>query len=156
MSKKILYLDLDGVIADFDKAINSLSSDSGADQTWSVKVNTVCKENPEIFHDLPLIDGAIEATTRLFELFDVYFLSSPMWDMPTSFVGKRHWIEKHFGEAARRRLILTYRKDLNIGDYLVDDRLKNGAAEFRGMHIHFGTKQFPNWEVTLKYLESVA
>jgi 5'-nucleotidase len=50
-------------------------------------------------------------------------------------------------------LILTHRKDLNIGDYLVDDRLRNGAGEFQGKLIHFGTDEFPNWEVTLKYLE---
>ena len=81
---------------------------------------------------------------RLSALFDIYFLSSPMWHMPQSYSGKRIWVEKNLGEIAIRKLILTHRKDLNIGDYLVDDRLKNGAAEFKGEHIHFGTTQFPD------------
>jgi hypothetical protein len=38
----------------------------------------------------------------------------------------------------------------------VDDRTKNGAAEFEGEHIHFGTDKFPDWEVTKKYLEEQA
>lgn len=79
-----------------------------------------------------------------------------MWDLPMSYIGKRHWIEKHFGEMAKHRLILTHRKDLNIGDFLADERLVNGAREFKGVHIHFGTERFPNWQITLKYLESIA
>ncbi len=69
--------------------------------------------------------------------------------------GKRIWIEKHFGLKAKKRLILTHRKDLNIGDYLIDDRLRNGASEFKGEHIHFATEKFPDWECTFEYLESV-
>ena len=78
-----------------------------------------------------------------------------MWSVPNSFIGKRIWIENHFGDKAKKRLILTHRKDLNIGDYLVDDRLKNGAAEFTGTHIHFGTNEFPDWKITYEYLKSV-
>jgi 5'-nucleotidase len=162
MAKKILYLDMDGVVADFDKAIDSFCFDLESYKTSPIfesrgqKVKAVCTAHPEIFHDLPVIEGAVEATKKLFELYEVYFLSTAMWNIPISFTGKRHWLEKHFGELATRRLILTPRKDLNIGDFLVDDRLKNGVTEFKGIHIHFGTPQFPNWEVTLKYLESVA
>ena len=51
-------------------------------------------------------------------------------------------------------MILTHNKNLSIGDFLVDDRLKNGVDKFKGEHIHFGTEKFPDWEVTLKYLLS--
>jgi 5'-nucleotidase len=33
-----------------------------------------------------------------------------------------------------------------MGDYLIDDRLKNGAGEFKGELIHFGTDKFPELE----------
>lgn len=79
-----------------------------------------------------------------------------MWYVPHSFIGKRIWIENHFGELGTKRLILTHRKDLNVGNYLIDDRTASGAGAFKGMHIHFETAEFPNWEVTLKYLEKVS
>ena len=56
------------------------------------------------------------------------------------------------GNKARKRLILTHRKDLNIGDFLVDDRTKNGAGEFMGELIQFGTEKFPDWNTVKKYL----
>ena len=58
----------------------------------------------------------------------------------------------YFGNKARKRLILTHRKDLNIGDFLVDDRTKNGAGEFKGELIQFGIDKFPDWAAVKKYL----
>ena len=40
-----------------------------------------------------------------------------------------------------------------MGDYLIDDRIANGAGDFKGTHIHFGTAQFANWESVLNYLK---
>jgi 5'(3')-deoxyribonucleotidase len=162
MSKKILYLDMDGVIADFDLAIKKIcpeleTSDKFPDyESRSEKVDEIVENNLDIFYNLTPIEGAVDAVNKLFEIYDVYFLSTPMWSIPESFIGKRVWIEKQFGDKAKKRLILTHRKDLNIGHFLVDDRLKNGASEFNGEHIHFATDKFPNWSVTIKYLEGVA
>ncbi len=49
-------------------------------------------------------------------------------------------------------MVITHRKDLCQGDYLIDDRGKNGTSEFGGEWIHFGSEEFPNWESVLKYL----
>ena len=49
-------------------------------------------------------------------------------------------------------LILSHPKNLNSGDYLIDDRTKNGADMFKGEHIHFGQDKFPDWESVLEYL----
>ncbi len=46
----------------------------------------------------------------------------------------------------------THSKDLNIGDFLVDDSTKNGAGEFKGELIQFGTDKFPDWVAVKKYL----
>lgn len=162
MKKKILYLDLDGVVADFDKAIKTLCPDIDISPEYSdaksrsAKVDELCNRNPDIFHDLDPVEGAIDAVNQLFGLFDVYFLSTAMWKVPGSFTGKRVWVEKHFGDKSIKRLILTHRKDLNLGDYLVDDRTKNGAGEFQGFHIHFRTEKFPDWTATLNFLTTVA
>ena len=82
----------------------------------------------------------------------MYFLSTPMWDIPESYTDKRLWLEKYYGDLAKKRLILTNRKDLAIGDYLIDDRLKNGSEKFKGKFIHFGTRTFPDWETVIAFL----
>jgi 5'(3')-deoxyribonucleotidase len=154
MKKKILYIDMDGVVANFDAKIREHlpNLDDHDDEVASQMVDDMCDKNPTIFEGLEPIKGAIESVNLLFELFDVFFLSTPMWSVPESFMGKRIWIEKHFGEKAKKRLILTHRKDLNIGDYLIDDRLKNGAGEFTGELLHFKTRKFPTWDSVVTYL----
>jgi len=69
-------------------------------------------------------------------------------------VDKLKWVKKHLGKVSYKRLILSHHKNLNIGDFLIDDRTKNGADKFKGEHIHFGTKKFPNWTSVMKYLKT--
>jgi 5'-nucleotidase len=154
LEKQILMVDLDGVCADFDAAIIKACPDiADLDQdTRSTRIDEICEANFNIFAKLEPIKDAIESVNLLKDYYDVYFLSTPMWNVPHSFTDKRLWVEQHFGEWVKKRLILTHRKDLNIGAYLIDDRLKNGAAEFTGKHIHFATKDFPDWKAVLKYL----
>jgi len=49
-------------------------------------------------------------------------------------------------------LILTHRKDLVKGDILIDDRPNNGAKDFEGEWIHFGSENFPDWSSVIKHL----
>lgn len=158
MDKKILYIDMDGVVADFDTPILSIYPDlNNENECWAIrhiKVLKVIKNNPSFFMSLEPIPGAIDAVNELFDSgkYDIYFLSTPMWNVPHSFSQKKIWIQKHFGMKARKRLILTYRKDLNIGHYLIDDTTRNGAGEFKGEHLHFGTEKYPNWKSILNKL----
>ena len=160
--KKVLYIDMDGVVADFWRAIqlNQPRIDDKryfptyADQ--EKEVDAICLRNPHIFRYLSPIKGAIEATKPLFKKFDVYFLSTPMWEVAESYTDKRVWLDKYYGNLAKKRLILTNRKDLAIGDFLIDDRLKNGSEKFQGTFIHFGTKAFPDWDAVVKFLNTKA
>lgn len=147
-------MDMDGVIADFDHAIKQYDPSHGHNNYEASfhKVNSICEQNPYIFHTLNAIDGAVESVKQLFPIYDVYFLTVPMWNLPDSFTGKRIWIHNHFGKDAEQRLILTHRKDLNIGDYLIDDSLRHGVDKFTGRHIHFGSEAFPDWDATLKHM----
>lgn len=153
----ILYIDLDGVVANFDKEINRLCPNlfTGEGENYEERsklVEAVCEDNRNIFRYLEPISGAKEAVEALKDLYEIYFLSTPMWTIPESFMDKRLWIVEHFGKWATKRLILTHRKDLNIGDYLVDDRTRNGTDRFTGKHIHFGQTPFEDWEVITTYL----
>ena len=100
------------------------------------------------------LEGAIEAFNDLSKLFDVYILSTSPWDNDTAPGDKVRWVKKYLQPNAYKRLILSHHKNLNIGDYLIDDRIKNGAGEFTGEHIHFGTEKFPNWNSVVIYLKT--
>lgn len=158
MKKKILYIDMDGVVANFDKAIMKTYPDINNEKIgWAVrhiKVLKVCKNTNDFFLGLEPIKDSIEAVNKLFESnkYEIYFLSTPMWNYPESFTQKRLWLTKYFGAKVRKRLILTYRKDLNLGDYLIDDTTNNGAGAFSGEHIHFGTEKYPTWKEVLNKL----
>jgi len=40
-----------------------------------------------------------------------------------------------------------------IGDFLIDDRTKYCAVEFKGKHIHFGENEnYPDWSSVLLFL----
>jgi 5'(3')-deoxyribonucleotidase len=153
-SKKILYIDMDGVVADFEKSIkihipewNIISNEEKGALT-----DEVCGSIPNFFLNLEPIEGAIETINKLSAEYDTYFLSAAMWNVPQSYTEKRLWIEKYFGETFRKRLILSHRKDLNFGHYLIDDRTSHGAGKFMGEHIHFGTEKFPDWKTIDNYL----
>ncbi len=145
--KKILYLDMDNVLVDFTSAFPYFSSDIHDEYEGRLD------EIPGIFSKMNPFAGAIEAYTELVNLFDTYILSTAPWENPTAWSDKLIWVKKYLGNSARKRLILSHNKNLNFGDFLVDDRLKNGASKFAGEHIHFGSESFPNWQVVTKYLK---
>lgn len=155
--RPLIYLDLDGVCADFNTEIMkvhpTIFEHEDGDYRSQV-IDEIVEADVNIFQRLQPMPGALEAIEYLKEHFDIYFLSTAMWNVPESFTDKRLWLEKHFGDFAKKRLILTHRKDLNIGHFLIDDRLKNGAAEFRGKHIHFGVDPFSDWKTVVAYLKN--
>jgi 5'(3')-deoxyribonucleotidase len=160
IEKPILYYDMDGVIADFRKRVRQIHpSVQFEDDTHSPLeqeddlITKICLENPTIFHDLEPMPGAIDAVKELSQFYDTHFLSTPLYGLPESYSGKRIWLENHLGDLAKKKLTLTHNKHLSIGCYLIDDRKKHGAGKFTGKHIHFGTDQFPDWDVVVKYLK---
>ena len=106
MCKKILYVDMDGVIADFDKSVISLCPKIKKEEgdKKSKLIDKTCKLYPKIFEHLPPINSSIESVKRLSNFYEIYFLSTPMWDIPESFKGKRIWIEKYFNNSFLIRL----------------------------------------------------
>ena len=147
--KKVLFIDLDGVIADFITAMNfhPLREIPPYDE----HPDTI----PGIFRNLNPIIGAIDAVKILLDSnqYEVYFLSTAPWNNPSAWTDKRLWLEDQFGDLVNRRLILTHRKDLLKGDILIDDRPNNGAKDFEGNWIQFGTEEFPDWNSILKHLQ---
>ena len=158
MKKKILFLDMDGVMvdlvqacADIDPTLDiSYGGDNEAEKKRAFKEFAV--KNPQLFETAPLMKGAYEAFERLKDIYDVYFLSTPMWDAPSSYTAKALWVKNYFPEDGFQRLILSHHKHLCQGAILVDDTYNNGADKFTGVHILFGSEQYPDWNVTLDAL----
>ena len=150
MKKKIVYVDMDNTIVDFKSGIEKLSKE---DQE---KFQDNLDDHPEIFSLMEPIDGAIEALKKLNNHYDLYILSTAPWHNPNAWKQKRDWIEQYFGKGKEnifyKKVILSHRKDLNIGDILIDDRPNNGAINFNGNWIHFATDDFPDWDSVLQKL----
>jgi len=144
--KKIVYVDMDNVLVDFQSSFPHLSAEIKA------KFKDNRDDIPGIFSLMRPMPGAIESFHELARHFDTYVLSTSPWANPSAWSDKLLWIQKHLGEVARKRLILSHNKHLNVGDYLIDDRTKNGTDRFTGEHIHFGTDRFPDWPAVMKYL----
>ena len=146
MNKKRIYFDMDGVLVDFESGIAKL--DEATKEQYKGKLDEV----PGIFSLMEPMPGAAEVVRLLARSYDVFILTTSPWNNPTAASDKVQWVKKYLDDVFHKRLIITHRKDLLEGDYLIDDRDKNGAAEFKGEFIKYGSQQFPDWEAILNHL----
>lgn len=147
MEKKlVVYVDMDNVLVDFASVLSGIAPEVLEEYAGELD------EIPGIFGSMPPVEGAIEAFRLLGRHYDAFILSTAPWKNPTAWVDKRGWVQRYLGDVAHKRLILTHRKDLNRGAYLIDDRPNNGAAEFEGEWLRFGSEEFPDWAAVLAYL----
>ena len=143
---KILFVDMDNVLVDFKSGINNLSE---KDRNKYLKNYD---EVPRIFSLMKPMPNAIESYQKLSKTYDTYILSTAPWNNPTAWSDKLLWVKRYLGKYAYKRLILSHNKNLNFGDYLIDDRLANGAGDFKGELIQFGSEKFKTWKDVLNYL----
>lgn len=146
MNKKRIYFDMDGVLVDFESGVEKL--DEAVKEQYKGRLDEV----PGIFALMEPLPGAIEVVKLLARNYDLFILTTSPWNNPTAASDKVEWVKKYMDDVFHKRLIITHRKDLLDGDYLIDDRGKNGAGEFKGEWIQFGSQKFPDWESILKYL----
>jgi 5'(3')-deoxyribonucleotidase len=157
LEKKILFIDMDGVLVDFGHQVKNIMNDP--------KISKELKDRPDliknIFLDPPPIDGAIDAINKLKESkkYELFIATTAPWNNPPSFMHKRLWVENYFGDIFKKRIFITSRKDLLVGDFLIDDRLANGAGEFKGELLRFGWdyerkiwNEYKNWNMILDKL----
>jgi len=123
-----IFIDMDGVLADFKKAADLIPDEED-------------KKRPDLvldFSTFDIIPGARDAVTKLLDMgHDLFIASTPPWNNPDAWGQKRNWIDKNFPEL-KRKVVLTHRKDLLIGDILIDDTTYRGQKDFNGTFVHFG------------------
>ena len=138
--RKIVYIDLDNTVADY----------LGMAEKLNLSPNDA-KHVPNFFINLEPIEGSIEAYRILEEHFDVYFLTTAPWSNPRALMEKVEWVKKYF-PSAYKNIIFSHHKNLLSGDYLIDDSVKNGAAEFGGERIQIHSEKFPNWSSVIYFI----
>ncbi len=148
--KKILYINMDNVIADFNTAIGQLDSE------MREKYKDKYDEVPGIFSKLTPFEGAIETVKMFAEYYDIYVLATAPWLKPSVWQLRLHWLQKYFGadsdSALYNRLIISHHKNLLKGDYLIDDSPNSDSENFSGQLIQFGSSAIPDWEAVSDYL----
>ena len=146
IGRKIVYIDMDNVLVDFPSAFEHF--DSAILKEYKNKEDEI----PTIFGKMKPLPNAIEAYNLLDKYFQVYILSTSPWDNSTALQDKLSWIRTHLPNAYKN-VIFSHNKHLNLGDYLIDDRDKNGAGQFTGEHIYFNHESGPkNWQHTIDYI----
>jgi len=138
--KKIILIDMDNVLCDFDNMFNlELERNPGIQFPQS---------QYGFFRNLHPINESIETTLFLDRClkFDVYILTAPSPKNPMSYSEKREWVEKHLGLKFVYKLIISPNKGMIKGHYLIDDNTHGSGQElFSGKLIHFKSQEFMSW-----------
>lgn len=143
-SKKRVYVDLDGVLADFITAFNK-EKELNPEQPYP-------QSQYGFFMNLEPIKDSIESFKMLEEYFDMWILTRPSVQNPLCYTEKAIWVKEKLGIDIQRKTIMSCDKSLLKGDFLIDDTTDYGQPEFEGEFIQFGTESFPNWKTVVDYL----
>ena len=144
--KKRVFVDMDNVLVDFQSGLDLQSDEIKKEYEGRLD------EIPGLFAEMKPMPGAIEAMHTLQEHFDLYILSTAPWKNPSAWSDKVKWVTRYLDDVFHKRMVITHCKNLCKGDYLIDDRGKNGTSEFEGKWIQFGNNEFPGWESVVNYL----
>ena len=139
-----IYIDMDGVITDFKQG-----------QEYQGYKLSKRPDLVVIYRTLPVMEGAIKSVAKLNADHEIFIASTPPWTRPEVWGHKREWLEEHF-PYLKRKLILTHRKDLLIGDVLIDDTRFRGQPDFQGNWFWFNKDwDNRNWNACLEYIKTL-
>jgi 5'(3')-deoxyribonucleotidase len=140
MTNRQLYLDCDGVLANFDRGVRDLLGASpdqyiarhGMDRFWEQLARA-----PDFYARLPLMPGAMELFEAVRHFDPVILTGLPRGNWAAD--QKVRWAAEHFpGTRIITTMAVDKRKHAKRGDVLVDDQLMHRHLweEVGGIFIH--------------------
>ena len=140
-NKKIILVDMDGVLADYEKAFldqyrtkfplhfyipqeerKQFFIHQEYPEELSEDIRSISSA-PGFFQHLPLLKGAKEAVLEMDELgHDVFICTSPINRYKNCVAEKYLWVAKQFGHEWTKKIVMTKDKTLIYGDLLIDDK----------------------------------
>jgi 5'(3')-deoxyribonucleotidase len=153
-----IYLDLDGVMADFDAhfpATFGLDHRGMADNAMWATINT----HPSYFRDMPVCPGAIEFFRLIEHLRPIVLTACPKTNYVNAATQKREWVREHLGRHVTVLPVMGGRhKPLfmhEAGDILIDDWKKNTEAWESAGGVAILHRSFAETTATLRALIEV-
>lgn len=92
-----------------------------------------------------------KAYRYLLEFYDIYIVAALPTNDRDYARRMQEWTFENLGVAAYNRLVLTNRKDLLYGDYLIDGRTEGRSEDFMSTRIDFGSDTFKTWDDIIEY-----
>lgn len=139
MECKLLLIDQDGVLADFDLGIREawlrrygVPAPLGERHHFYLRDDMAPAYHQQLhalysgvgfFANLPPIEAGLDAIQRLLAAgHDVRICTSPIHDYQHCVTEKFDWVRQHLGESWLSRIVLTKDKTWVRGDILIDDK----------------------------------
>ncbi|MCR9062923.1 MAG: 5'-3'-deoxyribonucleotidase [Cytophagales bacterium] len=169
IEKKRIVIDMDDVMADTSQSILDLYNSSYGTNYQKEKLlgTTIWDEQirdkyikvrhglyePGFFRNVPVMPGAIDVVTELYEKHDVFIVSAAT-EFPNSLKEKVEWLAQYFPFIHWQKMVFCGDKSIVKGDVMIDDHEKN-LFSFKGQKLLFdaihnqaltGYERVKNWE----------
>lgn len=165
---KIILVDMDGVLCDFEAAFLDLWRATFPEKPWIAledrrtfylsdqyppeEYDTIYSmwQRPRFFAELPEIEGGVAAVKHMHAMgYDVRICTAPMRRYEHCANEKFEWVERKFGSDWVEKVIMTRDKTLVRGDVLIDD-IPRVKGSYPTLYTHIIYDQPYNREVTDK------
>lgn len=164
-----IIIDMDEVIADpmgaminwyekeFDQKVNYDSIREGSwlkgfpDEHQQLVLEKLY--SPGFFRHLPVMDDAVDVLKEMNQRYEIFIVSAAV-EFPNSLKDKHDWLLEYFPYFTWKQLVLCGDKRMIMGDYMIDDHLKN-LIHFKGKKLLYsalhnrevqGYQRLNNWK----------
>ena len=107
-------------------------------------------------HNGEAVSASLKGVEFLARRFDLRFVVDGPGDGWQEMEDKRSWLEEHIGVHAWERTVLATRKDMLLGDYLIDAHPDECSGDgVMGTVVRLGAPDFRDWEETITFFARI-